>query len=120
MNKEKAYDPFDLAGQEQAKEEKKTLAKFSRDTEESDFKWLMSSRRGRRIIWRLLEKAGVFRTSFNTNSMQMAFNEGVRNEGLRTIALIHAQCPELYSVMTKEALDDNKNSNTDDGSRTNQ
>ena len=83
--------------------------------EAEDFKWLLSSRRGRRIVWRFLDRAGVFRLSFNTNSMTMAFNEGNRNEGLRILAQIHTLCPELYPVMVKEQIHDNRNA--DDGSR---
>lgn len=75
------------------------------EVEEQDLKWLMSSKRGRRIVWRLLEQAGVFRLSFNTNAMQMAFNEGGRNYGNRTLGQIHVYCSELYSVMVKENTD---------------
>lgn len=75
--------------------------------EEQDLKWLMSSKRGRRIVWRLLEQAGVFRLSFNPNAMQMAFNEGGRNYGNRTLGQIHAYCSELYPVMVKENTDGN-------------
>jgi len=107
------YDPTDIRSQERAKEESDLRKKVAKDTEESDFKWLMSSKRGRRIVWRLLDRAGVFRLSFNTNSMTMAFNEGGRNEGLRMLAQIHALCPELYTAMVKEQ---NDNRNLDDGS----
>jgi hypothetical protein len=73
--------------------------------EVSDLLWLMGSKRGRRIVWRLLEEAGVFRTSFNTNSLLMAFAEGTRNYGLRVLGLIHTHCPELYAPMLKEQRD---------------
>ena len=72
----------------------------------------MGSKRGRRIVWRFLDRAGVFRLSFNTNAMTMAFAEGNRNEGLRILAQIHALCPELYTTMVKET---NDYRNADDG-----
>lgn len=103
------YDPTDLQIQEAAQADKAQRSKLSRDTDESDFKWLMGSKRGRRIVWRLLDRAGVFRLSFNTNAMAMAFAEGTKNEGLRLLGQIHTLCPELYHVMTKEALHDNQN-----------
>ncbi|AQW29121.1 endopeptidase [Ralstonia syzygii subsp. celebesensis] len=109
-----SYDPLDTHGQERAKADAEQRAKLARESEEADLKWLMGSKRGRRIVWRTLERAGVFRLSFNTNAMQMAFAEGNRNEGLRTLAQIHALCPELYPVMVKEATHDNRNA--DDGS----
>lgn len=103
------YDPLDVQGQETAKSDKDTRAKLVRDNDDADFKWLMGSKRGRRMIWRQLDRAGVFRLSFNPNAMQMAFAEGNRNEGLRTLALVHAQCPELYPVMVKENTKENVN-----------
>ncbi|MDD4913294.1 MAG: hypothetical protein PHP57_13455 [Sideroxydans sp.] len=106
------YDPLDLDAQQKAKREKEVADKLSRESEEYDIKWLMSSKRGRRILWRTLDRAGVFRLSFNTNAMQMAFAEGNRNEGLRTLTMIHSQAPELYPVMVKENTNDNRN--TDD------
>jgi hypothetical protein len=75
----------------------------------------MGNKRGRRVIWRLLDQAGVFRSSFNTNAMTMSFAEGHRNYGLRILALIHSQCPELYPTMMKEQTADERTN--DDGSR---
>ena len=97
------------------KADKDLRERITRENEESDVKWLMSSKRGRRVVWRLLDQAGVFRTTFNTNAMSMAFAEGNRNQGLRLIAMIHALCPEQYPAMMKEqSTNDGTN---DDGSR---
>ena len=109
-----SFDPLDLRGQERVKEEAASRERLAQVNEEADFKWLMGSKRGRRIVWRLLDRAGVFRSSFNTNSMTMAFVEGARNEGLRTLSQIHALCPELYAVMMKEQVNDRI---ADDGRR---
>ena len=108
------YDPLDLRGQERSKADNAVRDKLARENEEADVKWLMGSKRGRRIVWRLLDQSGVFRLSFNTNAMQMAFAEGGRNFGNRTLAMIHALCPELYPVMVKEQQHDRI---ADDGSR---
>lgn len=96
------FDPLDVRAQEQAREEATERARLAQRQDAEDFKWLMGSKRGRRMVWRQLERAGVFRLSFNTNAMQMAFAEGSKNEGIRTIALIHSICPELYPVMVQE------------------
>ena len=87
---------------------------LARDTEAADLKWLMGSKRGRRVVWRLLDTAGVFRLSFNTNALQMAFNEGNRNYGNRTLAQLQAVCPDLYALMAKEHAHDQRD--IDDGS----
>jgi len=97
------HDPLDTTSLDKARESRKLRDKLADQSDVEDIKWLMSSKRGRRILWRILERAGVFRASFNTNSMTMAFSEGCKNEGLRTIALIHAASPELYPTMLKEA-----------------
>lgn len=77
-------------------------AKLARQIEADDIKWLMSSRQGRRVVWRLLEKAGVYRTSFTGNS-ETFFREGQRNLGLFIVAEIHAHCPESYALMLTES-----------------
>lgn len=104
----KDFDPTDMAAREREDAERKLKARLEVESEEADIKWLMGSRRGRRIIWRILERAGVFRLSFNTNAMQMAFAEGNKNEGIRTLAMIHSQCPELYPTMVKEQTNEQR------------
>jgi hypothetical protein len=101
------YDPTDLRAIELAKADADVRKRMANETEESDLKWLMSSKRGRRIVWRLLEQAGVFRLSFDANAMKMAFNEGNRNFGNRTLSQIHGFCSELYPVMFKESINGN-------------
>jgi hypothetical protein len=96
-------DPFDTETEVAARAEKARIDKLIRAEQVADFKWLMGQRRGRRIVWRLLERAGVFRTSFNPEALAMAFAEGRKNSGLEILADIHALVPELYPVMVKEA-----------------
>ncbi len=111
------YDPLDLRGQERDKAERELRERLERQAEEADVRWLMSSKRGRRIVWRQLDQAGVFRSSFNTNAMTMAFAEGGRNQGLRLLAMVHKLCPDQYPAMMKEqSTNDGTN---DDGSSRN-
>jgi hypothetical protein len=112
----KEFDPIDLRSQEKAKTDREVRERLAKENEEADLKWLMGSKRGRRVVWRLLDQTGVFRLSFNTNAMQMAFAEGNRNFGNRTLAMVHALCPELYPQMVKENTNDR---NADDGSSRN-
>lgn len=111
----KNYDPLDIRGQEIAIADRELREKLAQENEAADVKWLMSNKRGRRVIWRLLDQSGVFKLSFNTNAMAMAFAEGNRNYGNRMLSMIHSLCPELYPTMVKEA---NQNvRNADDGNR---
>ncbi len=48
------HDPLDLRVQERAAEERTLKAKLESKTEADDFMWLLSSKRGRRIAWRLM------------------------------------------------------------------
>jgi hypothetical protein len=108
------YDPTDLRGQEREREEQESRKRLEQEISDADLKWVMGRERGRRFVWRVLEKSGVFRTSFSTNALQMAFNEGQRNIGLPILDDISALCPELHQVMVKEqkhARDDAAKSN---------
>ncbi len=73
------------------------------DKELADIAELMSFKINRRVVWRLLELAGVFRSSFAIETPAMAFNEGQRNIGLVLLADIMAACPERLQQMMKEA-----------------
>lgn len=99
------YDPTDLRGQDKQKQELADRERIARDTQIADVKWLMSSRRGRRIMWRLLDLAGPFRLSFDMNAMKMAFNEGQRNLGNQLFNEVMTHCPEQYPAMVKEQQD---------------
>ena len=102
------FDPLDLRGQERAKEQSEDRAKLAAQTEQDDFKWLMGSKRGRRIMWRVLERCGVYRSSFNHSGSITAFNEGARNIGLMMLSQIHSHCPDQFAVMLKEQQDKEK------------
>ncbi len=96
------HDPFDIQGQEVQLKEAEERARREVQQEVEDYKWLMSSKRGRRVIFRVLERAGVYRMSFDTNAMTMAFNEGRRNEGLYLTSKLLGACPDLHAQMLKE------------------
>lgn len=94
-------DPTDIRGEERAHEHNARKAKLLAEREAEDFKWIVSNKRGRRFIWRFLEKAGVFRSSFTGNS-ETFFKEGQRNLGLFVLGLIHEHAPDAYVQMLKE------------------
>jgi galactose-1-phosphate uridylyltransferase len=94
-------DPTDLRRQEQEAQRDERAAKAQRDKEIEDFKEVVRTKQGRRFIWRLLEEAGVYRSSF-TGTSQTFFLEGQRNMGLLLIREIHEICPDVYTTMLKE------------------
>ncbi|THF64320.1 Bbp19 family protein [Pseudothauera rhizosphaerae] len=107
------FDPFDLRGQERKQRRDEERAQFRSQRDRDDFEWLMNDKRGRRIVWRLLERTGVFRSSFTGNS-ETFFREGERNVGLLLMAMIHESAPEQYATMLEEAK--HGSGNDDDGS----
>ena len=79
-------DPTDTASQEREAMLEEQKAREIRGREVGDLKWLMANVQGRRIVWRLLDRAGIYRTSFNHSGSLMAFAEGKREMGLFLLA----------------------------------
>jgi hypothetical protein len=94
-------DPLDLDGQDKATDARARKSRSEAVSEADDIKWLMSGKRGRRVMWRLLDRAGVFRSSFTGNS-ETFFREGQRNIGLAYMAQVHEFSPETYQSMVEE------------------
>lgn len=97
------FDPTDIEGQEARAAEAQANAARELRYEIDDLKWLMSTKRGRRVMWRLLSHAGVNRLSYQPgDALATAFNEGQRNHGLRLTALIMGNASEDYGLMVQE------------------
>lgn len=96
-------NPTDIREQERLQIDKELKKRLERETEEADIKWLMSGKHGRRIVWRMLERSGVYRSTFNSDSMLMAFAEGNRNSGLMLMTQVTTLCPDEYAEMLRES-----------------
>ncbi len=87
-------------------ESQKEARSLKREQFASDFRWLMSDPRGRRLVSKFLSDTRMFATTYNPLSKQpeleMAFAEGQKNLGYRVMADIGAICPEQYFLMMKE------------------
>jgi len=69
----------------------------------SDLAWLMSDKRGRRFMWRLLAETGIYRQSHVPGDTHAtAFGEGVRKVGLTLTSQLLQACPDRMSEMQKE------------------
>ncbi len=90
------------ADDDAAAEAQRQKADNVRRTFIEDVRWLMSSPRGRRLVWWLLSKCGVNRTSFNNSGSVMAFNEGQRNIGLLLQAEVIDASPDAFMTMLTE------------------
>ncbi len=96
------HNPFDLDGQAVLEGMRSERDKARRAELENDIVWLMGGKRGRRVMYRLLEQTGVYRSCFDPNALQMARKEGERNVGLYLLSLIHENCPEKHVQMLNE------------------
>lgn len=102
MTKSITKDPTDLREQEREAEADEALSRERRRKDLEDLKWLMAHPQGRRIAARLMEEAGVHRTSFNHSGSVMAFNEGKRHIGLFLTSEILEAAPEGYFKLLRE------------------
>lgn len=96
------HDPLDIRGQEKDAEDESLQARELRRRELDDLKWLMGHAQGRRFVWRLLDRAGIYRTSFNTSGSVMALNEGRREMGLFVLAEVGEAAPEGFLKLLRE------------------
>ncbi len=96
-------NPTDLRAQQRAAEEQEKQAKLRADIKADDYRWLMESEKGRRIMWHLLSDCRVFGSTFHTSAAQAAFNEGQRNVGLWLLDSVMKFCPEQFTRMQDEA-----------------
>lgn len=71
-----------------------------------DVKKVMGTESGRRFIWGLLTQAGVFQSTFRTDTNTTMFLEGNRNAGLALFNDVFGLCPDLYLQMANEAEKD--------------
>lgn len=99
---DKVRNPTDLAALEADRAAQAARDRLAKKAEMDDMKTIMSTPVGRRFMWNLLAKAGVYRTSFTGNSTTF-FNEGQRNIGLMYQSQILEACPEQFVVMLNES-----------------
>ena len=95
-------DPTDLRAIEATEERDALLEAERRRRELEDIRWLLGHAQGRRFASRILEQAGVHRSSFNHSGSLMAFNEGRRDVGLWLIAELTEANADGYLKLLKE------------------
>lgn len=82
----------------------KKLEKNQEDMRKHDIEWLMSSERGRRIVWFILADCESFGTGFVDGNLAY-FKQGIRHVGVNLLKEVMAYCPDLYTKMTTENQD---------------
>lgn len=98
------HNPLETRAIDAGQDAVASRAKTDRDIADDDLRWLMNAKQGRRVVWAMLARTGVFQTSMTGNSYTF-FNEGARNVGLYLMAEVNRLVPELYAKMVKESKD---------------
>lgn len=98
------YDPLDTVGNEERKAEAQAEADRTVEQAIEDLKWLMSDKRGRRIMWDLLALTGVFRNPFKGERNATDFRCGEMNIGHVYLGDINLHAPERYNQMVQENI----------------
>lgn len=96
------HDPTDTRLQEREALLEEQTAREIRKLEVADLKWLAGNVQGRRIVWRLLDRAGIYRSSFNHSGSLMAFAEGKRDMGLFLLAEVSEASPGGFLKLIAE------------------
>ena len=98
------------AGDEEQVKDRKVYGKQRQKIVDEMMIALLDMPQGRMLVWDLLESTKVFHSSFSSRALEMAFNEGQRNVGLRLMADIMRLAPEQWAKMSRENGEQNERS----------
>lgn len=90
------------ADKEQVKQAKET-EQFIAERDQNDLRLVLSSKEGRRMLWRFLSTCGVFQSIYDGHGGRMSFNAGRHDLGLWLMGQIIAADQSAYLVMQAEA-----------------
>jgi hypothetical protein len=76
---------------------------LERDNELAALREILSDPRVRDFLWRMLSKAGMFKTHFNANAAIMGHNTGLADMGTAILNEILEANPEAWIVMQQSA-----------------
>jgi len=93
-----SHDPTDLIGNAEREEEATRLRQIAEKQARDDLIAVMSTDQGRRVVRRIIEHCGVYKTSMTGNSYTF-FNEGKRDVGLFLTAKIADATPQHLAEM---------------------
>nr|DAN78451.1 MAG TPA: hypothetical protein [Caudoviricetes sp.] len=99
-------DPIDIAHQQHAAHEGAALRRQVRQRELESLRALLGLPQGRAFVRLLLERTGVFRSSYAAgDALAMAFQEGARNVGLQVIADLNEADAQAFAHLLMETTD---------------
>ncbi len=73
--------------------------------EDADLLYLASQAEGRRFLWSLVERCGLWSPSFDLSERVEAYREGRRSVAIELVEVMKARVPRQYVLMVQEATD---------------
>lgn len=108
MNRDPVYDGLDEA----ELQVRRQAALRAKERQDAAFRAQMSTKDGRRFVCGLLNKSGVFWTTYNPKAadiaLDMAFAEGRKQLGYELMSQCLSLCPKLYDLMLEESKEDER------------
>ena len=86
-----------------------------RRNKERDIIAVMGTEEGRRFVWKLLSKTGLFHSKFIEKSLFMYWIAGRRDLGLEIFNELITACPELFWKMQAENIEKPETNEVDNG-----
>ncbi len=99
-------DPLDLDAAEQRQQQEHDAAVIRKFHEQDDFKWIMSDERGRRFLWGILERSGLFSLPYDGTGEGAIRAIETTNEARLVMGLICAYDPLAFGQMILEREND--------------
>jgi hypothetical protein len=94
-----------IAGNEAAQRLLSVHEELERLQYSADLLAVMGTAEGRRFLWGLIGRAGVFEQSFSSDALSTAFNEGKRSVGLALLSRLITETPDLYLKAQNEFIE---------------
>jgi len=99
-----AQEDYDT-GDEVKVGKRKNKIGLKREREIDEMAAVLASKSGRAVMWRLMERGGIAKTSFVGDPYVTAFNEGRREQAIYLLTEVDAANPDSYALMRQEAKD---------------
>lgn len=96
--------PYD-AGDERQVKTRKTASQLARERELEELRVILQTKGGRYLIWRQLEKCGLFAQQPIIDPLQLAAVTERQNYGKWLLAEALTAMPDVYHLMMVEAAD---------------
>ncbi len=93
---------YERTNTEEIREESRRAAEWAREIEDADLNWLMADKRGRRIVARLMERTGQWRSTYASTDRDTVFLAAQRDVTTPLYAWVLTKCPDRFTQMIKE------------------